>query len=201
MTEPRIIDNELVPIGTAINCPVPTARARVVLEARRRRISTVLIAAALGVSHQAVVHILHRHGIKAGGSLRKSNIHVRQGHKMFTCKYCGKKEWRRTSDLKNNAGYCSVKCSGLDSRSMTEEQINKAIDMRLEGHSWNSLGKLFKVPYQTIQKRIWFYLYGCGLLKRNLVQSIWDPGISVFRHGGRWKWITNSTGIHPDATS
>lgn len=188
--------SNLVAVGSVINQPVPTARERVILAARRRGMSTPTIAAGLGISIQRVCQILDKHEV-AAPKLREKGYNTRYNTSTvtFRCRYCGKtalvhKQFRHRL-------YCSRRCDCLAKRCLSDDDIKKAIDLRLARNTWPYISQLFNRAPQVIQKRIWIYLYSSGLLHRNLVQSIWLATASGRGTEGRWNWLSNDTGFYP----
>jgi hypothetical protein len=79
---------------------------------------------------------------------------------------------------------------------MTDQQVEDAIFMRREGSTWAHIAKITGRPQQTIQQRIWKYLYVTGQLNRGVIHSIWIEGHSEQHAPASWGWLERKTGIY-----
>jgi hypothetical protein len=73
----------------------------------------------------------------------------------------------------------------------------RAMEMRVAGQTWKNTAKLLGHPTQSLQRRIWDFLHGNGILTRQLVVRIWRPSGSLHRKTSSWQWLIGITGNVP----
>lgn len=178
--------------------PPLTPRMKVVAAARRRGFAVGKIAHGLGVSPQAVQQQLCKIERWYGKiDARIERKRVTMIHRMsWKCPRCGTVSWG-TPCVSNEKIFCSDKCWRESVKVIYDEHVRAAIDMRRAGQTWKGIGKVLGVAHQTVQRRIWVYLAGQGVLTMNMVDQLWKPSPGLFRKYGRWKWLENRTGLSP----
>lgn len=171
-----------------------------ILEARRRGIAVTRIATNMGVSKQCVQQIIIAHEIRSGEKLHRSRqaerVRKRQAS-FWACASCGKTT-SRDRKIAVDRVFCSYKCAGDGNRILSDEDILAAIEMRKNQQSWLGIQKMFSHSYQSIQMRIWHLLSERGLMKKDVVHSIWNPRTSHKQRSPAWRWLINATGIQPN---
>lgn len=165
---------------------------KTIMAARKRGWTLTMIAAAAGVSHQAISLRL-RH-------LPKNRIHrkdMRNPRTPRVCCWCRKITWQSKTNW--NEKFCSRKCMGEHDRKISNEMILTAIELRRGGHSWNSIAKKLQFPVQSIQQRIWYYLHNQGLLNVSVLWGIWVTPSTYRDRSPSWNWLEKNTGLRPEA--
>ena len=153
---------------------------------------------AAGVSRQRAQQRVERYEAKYGRVERgRQLLNVNTSKQPWRCKVCGKLQWRNHKRF----GYatCSPACYAARvadfSASFTkisEDMVEHAIDLRRQGRSWSSVARELGHPIQTIQTRIWKYLYCRGTLTLDVVETIW---LRRDNSGASWDWIERNTGL------
>jgi hypothetical protein len=170
----------------------------VIIAAWRRGWSYGQIAFASGLSHQRVHQLVTRYEAK-NGTVPRIRRPIPRGTEKFLwrCANCGVAEWSpRVRISQGEQHFCSAKCSAAYARGVTDQQIEDAIYLRWEGNSWSHIARLIGFPVQTIQMRIWKYLYATGQLNRGVIESIWVAEHLQQGRPGAWHWLELNTGIY-----
>jgi hypothetical protein len=92
--------------------------------------------------------------------------------------------------------YCSRRCSELAGRILTDDDIRGALELRWEGRMWREVGFVLGTSMQTVQSRIWVYLWERDELTVPLLSEIWAPVPGVIVPPS-WRWLANRSGIEP----
>lgn len=163
-----------------------TVSKDVLIAARRRGISTTILADIFNVSHQAIQQ-------KTGNikTRAKRQITVRRSK---CCAECGKTAWV-TPGHKN--AYCSIECWGLAQRKTTKKDIEWAIEKRLEGWPWYRIAKSLSRPVQVLQKLIWIDMFHSRRLTEPVIKDIWYATRGSQKMAPAWNWLMKSTGVMP----
>jgi hypothetical protein len=181
---------------------------KVLVAAFRRRWTISQIAFAAGMTRQRVEQRLRNYERQFGKIEQRQNgpklsrdNHLRT---FWQCAVCGKfdlsKSWNIRRRLRQRALFCSFTCLAEFEKQLPIEAIERAIDLRWQGKSWQSVARILKVKfYQQIQVRIFKHLMDVGLLDFKTVTSIWghpgDPG-----HKVSWAWIERNLGVYVTET-
>lgn len=175
--------------------PVPIS---VVISAWRRGWSFNQIAFACGVSHQRITQRITAYEKRHGLVPRTERPAPSRAVKFpWRCACCGTIAWSPRIRLKNaELHFCSVSCNSLHTRILSDEDVESAIYLRWEGNTWTHIGKLLGCPVQTVQLRIWKFLYVTGQLNRGVVESIWVRGHLEQIVTPAWNWLELNTGIY-----
>jgi hypothetical protein len=176
--------------------PQRTVDIKVLVAAWARGWSLEQIAFAASVSHQRVSQRIIRYEDQHGPIERDRRLGWSWGVKVcWRCRHCATGYWSITSDLRRDDGdmFCSMRCQVEHTRTITDEIIERAIDLRWAGKSWTSIAIELDHPQQSIQARIWKYLYLIGMLDRQTAESIWRTKIDGKR--AAWNWLERGTGL------
>lgn len=168
----------------------------VLIAAYRRGWTMTQIAFAAGVTHQAISLRIGLYQRRHGIIERIERPPPSRGVKiLWHCANCGAPEWSLRIRLESGElHFCSKRCQANFARQISDEQVEEAILLRWEGNTWTHVAKLIGYPMQSIQMRIWKYLYATGQLTRSTVTSIW-----IGKHQSpspSWKWLELATGIY-----
>ena len=173
---------------------VPTS-THVIVAAARRGWTTAQIAFAAGVSCAAIALRLRKYEQKHGKIIlvkpSKQKRHVVKVS--WCCAQCGKASW--SSGSQPNRVYCSDECYETAIRSITDEMAETAIHLRLDGETWSLISNQMGFHIQSIQARIWKYLFEQGRLTRATVDPVWFPK-GGWHHAG-YAWLEKNTGLIP----
>lgn len=179
--------------------PPVTARQELVATALRRGISPLKIALAMDVSRQRITQVIEKYERRRGTIVRSRFCNPKPNKMHFKC-ICGWNDWRTKKFLKKGTKkgariFCSKTCYGKYQRIFAEEDIKKAISLRLSGLSWKAVvGAVDSPNYQTLQGSIWQYLHETGALTIENVEHIWCPAGGVY---GSYLNLINKTGLTP----
>ena len=174
------------------HAPTPT---HVIVAAARRGWTTAQIAFAAGVSYQAITQRLLKYEQKHGKIiLVKPPKQKRYGVKVsWCCAQCGKASW--SSGARPDRIYCSDECWEAAIRLITDEMAETAIRLRLDGETWSLISNQIGFPIQSVQLRIWKYLFEQGRLTRATVDPVWFSKDGWHRAG--YAWLEKNTGLIP----
>jgi hypothetical protein len=153
---------------------------------------------AASVSRQRAQQRVARYEAKYGWVERgRRLLNVNTSKQPWRCEVCGKLQWRNHTRF----GYatCSPTCYAArvadfsaSYTKISEDMVEHAIDLRRQGRSWSSVAQELGHPMQTIQTRIWKYLYRRGTLTLDVVETIW---LRRDNSGASWDWIERNTGL------
>jgi hypothetical protein len=163
----------------------------VIIAARRRGVPLRVIASQLGCSFQAVSYRIKAYERRTGQQVRIRAKPDYRARVASVCEQCGRTIWRAPHLVSR---YCSTRCYHISTRSLSHEELMRAIETRQSGSTWTHVGNLFDTPFQTIQKRIWLYLMEADLLTRANVNRIWRPATHLFHRDPSWRWLANKYG-------
>lgn len=167
----------------------------VIVAAARRGWSSELIGLAAGVSHQAVRQRLDRYEAQHGkitSERRKTKRCAHNPKHAILCATCGKPIW--SGRTRQEFVYCSGVCQEEAVRQITDDMIETTILLRWSDESWKLVSQQIGFPMQSIQIRIWKYLFDNNMLDSKTVESIWCRG-GWHREG--YKWLERNTGLIP----
>ena len=158
-----------------------SANDAVIVAARARGWTLKQIACAAGVSWQRIEQRIARHERRFGpiepiarGERRRRSIAAKH---LWKCAACGKSGWAMQKQLHDGRHFCSSRCRNAFQRRIDDEMIERAIRLRVAGgRSWASIAMELGYPVQSLQARIWKFLYQAGRLDWQTVQSIWGQG-------------------------
>jgi hypothetical protein len=166
----------------------------VIIAAAKRGWNAKQIAIAAGVSFQTISERLRKYEERYGAikPVVPGPKRIFRGRKhLWTCAGCGKSEW---SFEKGVLVYCSAECQENCVRQITDEMVDTAIQLRLSGASWKLIAGQIGFWIQTVQIRIWTYLYREGKLNRDVVDDLWMKG----NHPNEgYSWLEKTTGLVP----
>lgn len=168
---------------------------RVIVAARRRGWTTEQIAFAAGVTDVAINLRLRKYETRQGAIIpHKPPKRTPRRIKVSTpCAYCGQPVgWRRVNET---IAYCGALCQEAASRAITDAMVETAISQRLSGATWTLVRQLIGFPVQSIQARMWKYLFVHGALNRETVDQLWLRGTRGRRAG--YAWLEKNTGLIP----
>ncbi len=163
----------------------------IIVEARRRGVPLRTLAAQLDCSYQAVASRIKYYERRTGDTV---TVHAKPPHRgrvASVCKWCGRTKWCPPHLVTK---FCSRHCFHDSTRTLSHDDIMRAIEVRQSGSTWTGVGKLFNMSQQAIQGRIWRHLRATGLLSRANVNRIWRPATHLFRREPSWRWLANKFG-------
>jgi hypothetical protein len=167
----------------------------VMVAAFRRGWTAEQIAAAAGISHQAVKQRLDKYQSQYGEVVPGRKKKIRSGpykpRRAVKCAACGKPMW--TGRKRAEFVYCSGACHEAGVREITNGMVETAILLRWSDETWTLISQQLGYPMQSIQTGIWKYLFNEGKLNSEMVDSIWCRG--GWREG--YKWLEHNTGLVP----
>lgn len=163
-----------------------TPREHAMIAARNRGWTLEQIGFAAGITRERTRQLLARHGVYISGN-RKKRIEGR-GLVAIKCPGCGKIEWKHKN--KNTNKYCSSQCRSVSNRKLTWAMIAQAIEWRLEGEGWYTIGYALGVSYPYLLQAVWYCLLDYNLLALNTVKLLFTQ-----RSAG---YTLRATGIVPD---
>ena len=177
-----------------------------IIAARKRGWTTPMIAAAAGVTHQAIDQRLRKSD--EWSSLPKKNIRNpsrKRPEIIGRCLQCGgsiyrplRRDGQSAAPTKTPTKFCSYDCSGKYNRTISDKKVLEAIELRRAGNSWTFITKTLRFTQQGLQRRIWAYLNENGLLTHNVVLGIWSPPVAKWRERSpSWIWLERKTGLTP----
>jgi hypothetical protein len=170
----------------------------VIISAWRRGWSHNQIAFACGLSNQRINQLITRYEARHGPVPRAERPTSSQAVKFpWRCAHCNALEWSARVRLKHwERHFCSWSCSSAFQRGITDQQVEGAIFLRWQGSSWSHIAKVVGCPHQSIQTRIWKYLYVTGQLNRSVVESIWVGERPDHQCRVGWGWLERNTGLY-----
>jgi len=169
--------------------------SRIMMAAFARGWSLEQIAFAAGCTRQNIQQRIARfeqqHGPidRDGITTKRTNRGNLRSHK---CPVCGTTWWGapRINGGRSVEHFCSMKCQIQSRRTVSDEDIERAIDLRWAGKPWNSISRKLGHSQQALQNHIWKHLYKIGMLNTETVESIWMRG---GKYG--WRWLERNTGL------
>jgi hypothetical protein len=170
----------------------------VIIAAWRRGWHLGQIAFASGVSYQRINQRIKAYE-KCHGSVARIERPSAPRTTTFPwrCAYCDALTWSPRMRIKSGEQhFCSTRCYSMHKRVLSDDDVESAIYLRWEGNTWTHIAKLMGYPQQTIQSRIWKYLYLTGQLNRGVVESIWVKNHLEQRITPAWNWLELNTGIY-----